>query len=97
MSFIINCSKTQSTTKDMKTSYNHCLLFGFSLGIARAVSSQIREPFNQLDLSGVSSQFFFPQTLHDYVVPTPNSYDSPLSSAEAAQIFYAFDVDRFSQ
>lgn len=73
---------------------NICLILIYRvllLEITSNLGAQVREPYNQLDLSSVSSQFFFPQTYQDWQIPTPYEYTNPFNGYQAAKVFYNFD------
>ncbi|MFN0031660.1 MAG: hypothetical protein ACKVOR_05835 [Flavobacteriales bacterium] len=59
--------------------------------IVTNTTAQVRYAYDQLDLSPVTSQFFFPQTLKSIPVPDAFSYADSMSAPLAATLFMAFD------
>ncbi len=51
--------------------------------------SQVEEPFDSLDLSGID--FFWPQTWQNIPLPDPYSFDDSLSGSASANLFIRFD------
>ncbi len=68
------------------------MLFICTLLRSEIVHCQVQEPFDQLDLSGISSDFFWPQTFLDMRVPDPYSYTDTLNPFVAADLFVRFDI-----
>ncbi|MBX7053241.1 MAG: T9SS type A sorting domain-containing protein [Flavobacteriales bacterium] len=63
----------------------------FTLAYSTTVLAQVQEPFEELDLSSISSQFFYPQTLENLSVPDGSNYEDVLTFDEAARLFATFD------
>ncbi|MBL0314655.1 MAG: T9SS type A sorting domain-containing protein [Flavobacteriales bacterium] len=55
------------------------------------LKAQVREPFDQLNLEAITSQFFYPQTYHDVSVPDGSGYDQIVDYADASRLFCTFD------
>lgn len=65
--------------------------FAFILTFTTRNAAQVAQQFEELDLSDVTSQFFYPQTFQRSSAPDGSSYDDALSSDEASQFFATFD------
>lgn len=55
------------------------------------LKAQVREPFDQLNLEAITSQFFYPQTYHDVSVPDGSGYYQTVDYADASRLFCTFD------
>ncbi len=59
--------------------------------LSHQLTAQVREPFNELNLTAVTSHFFYPQTFKDIPVPDPYSYDDTINANKALSLFSYFD------
>jgi hypothetical protein len=77
----------------MKTTHWLLCRTGFALLFFWSASlfGQVREPFEDLDLSPITSGFFYPQTNKDIPVPDPYSFNDTISSQKALALINYFD------
>ncbi len=77
--------------KTAQATYGKSFAFIFLFLLSQRSFTQVRALYDQLDMSEVTSNYFYPQTLKDLVIPNPTTFDDELTPKKAASLFMAFD------
>ncbi len=75
-----------------KTNRQSCLAgIALLLFLSNQLFAQVREPFDQLNLNSITSDFFYPQTYKDIPIPDPHSFNDTLDYKIALRLMSYFD------